>query len=902
MLRGEKSYFNMSLIIICALLLLVPASSIAAEFYEGFEGSVVGQMPTNWTQIYSGNAMYVSDLAPAEGVNSFFMQGRPYWASGMKIGLGFLNMQSSTYMLNFKMKVDDSSWIGDDGHVAAILILNKTCVYLGVVKINGVYRLLTVTSDNEGGGVTDLDIPNGIDVTKWVDYAIGINTIDSSVKFFANGLLVDSGFARSHNYDGIYDFYGDTLSLNAGSAGPSGYPSVFFDGFSIGNISSAYGGGKIAYECLIDGNWEICSMDDDGSQVVQLTNTTAIEQRPSISPDGKQIAFWSTISGQYEVYLMNADGANVTKLTTNATNDASYGRITWHPSGQSILYVAKNDGVHNVYLIGKDGSNPSALFADGYDRNWVSYNKNGSKIFYSKGQPYNFYSCEVYSSNADGTNETRLTNFATGYSDVGVSAWPGVMEVNGEGKIVFVRGVAYNKFQLFMMNEDGSSQQQITNSDSSDYNPIGNYSVPNVIYYYSRSSSGAVDLWKINYDGSGLTKMTTSGVNANPSWWVPDAPLDTDSDGLVDIIDNCPAVANPDQTDFDGDSMGDVCDADIDNDSILNTGDNCPLASNADQLNSDNDSLGDACDSDNDNDGISNAQDNCEFAANPNQADIDMDGLGDVCDADPDGDGILASDNCPFTPNPDQTNSDLDAYGDACDPDDDNDTIFDAVDNCPTVANTDQLDMDTDSIGDICDVDIDGDAIENDADDCPYVANVGQDDTDFDTVGDACDDDDDNDFVFDVADNCPLIANADQSDLDGDGRGDACDADLDGDGVANDIDNCLTIANANQSNWDLDILGDVCDGDIDGDGVVNASDECGFTIMGEVIDPANGCAIAQLVPCNAPRGTTVPWKNHGAFVSNTTQVLKKFLEDGLITQEQRDAMMNAAASSACGSK
>jgi CSLREA domain-containing protein len=36
---------------------------------------------------------------------------------------------------------------------------------------------------------------------------------------------------------------------------------------------------------------------------------------------------------------------------------------------------------------------------------------------------------------------------------------------------------------------------------------------------------------------------------------------DTDGDGVLDTVDNCPSVANPAQTDTDGDSTGDACDA-----------------------------------------------------------------------------------------------------------------------------------------------------------------------------------------------------------------------------------------------------------------------------------------------------------------------------------------------------
>jgi hypothetical protein len=36
--------------------------------------------------------------------------------------------------------------------------------------------------------------------------------------------------------------------------------------------------------------------------------------------------------------------------------------------------------------------------------------------------------------------------------------------------------------------------------------------------------------------------------------------LDTDGDGVINCLDNCPLVANPDQSDFDNDGLGDLCD------------------------------------------------------------------------------------------------------------------------------------------------------------------------------------------------------------------------------------------------------------------------------------------------------------------------------------------------------
>lgn len=264
--------------------------------------------------------------------------------------------------------------------------------------------------------------------------------------------------------------------------------------------------------------------------------------------------------------------------------------------------------------------------------------------------------------------------------------------------------------------------------------------------------------------------------------------VDQDGDGVSDLLDNCPDMANAMQEDADGDGVGDVCDTDRDGDGVDDVSDNCPLIANTDQADGDGDGIGDVCDMDvdTDQDGVDDGIDNCQFIVNPEQNDVDGDGAGDACDADGDNDGVdNGNDNCPFTANANQADEDQNGIGDACEGDVDGDGVGDGEDNCLNLPNADQNDADLDGQGDVCDDDRDGDAVNNDDDNCPLITNGDQKDSDGDLIGDLCDpdggsgsnEDTDNDGHNDNVDNCPNVPNGNQKDSDGDGHGDVCDDD-----------------------------------------------------------------------------------------------------------------------------
>lgn len=321
-------------------------------------------------------------------------------------------------------------------------------------------------------------------------------------------------------------------------------------------------------------NWDIYSMNVDGTGIARLTDSPSIDNHPNLSPDGTTVVFSSNLSGNFENYKAPlgtlADETTWVQLTTfGCANTDSPNRCTparhpeWSPDGAEIIYTAKDGccptteiitsqcsvpvqhvdpcGEHfeQIHIMNADGTNDRVIdtvtlqggscgtptvFHAGHPQ----FHPNGDKIIFSGATNRDGTDWEVFIVDWDGTLASNLQQVTQGTAYPPNPANPiqmtGGARFSCDGENIYYSSTRTWKgnSQLFAVRGWASQTLPLPVSDDlrltwhcgNDYVP--EQSCPNGALIYTSDAKEPwdnptdLDMWKINTDGSGRSNLTAN--------------------------------------------------------------------------------------------------------------------------------------------------------------------------------------------------------------------------------------------------------------------------------------------------------------------------------------------------------------------------------------------------------
>lgn len=160
--------------------------------------------------------------------------------------------------------------------------------------------------------------------------------------------------------------------------------------------------GSIAFASTRSGGTDIYVIGTDGT-LKQITNHSAQDTSPSWSQDGKKLVFASNRDGgDFDLFSVNADGTGLKQITkTNADETAP----AWSPDGSRIAYISGS----SVYVLDVASGVSTRLTTSGSAVS-LSWSIDGSQIVYASGG-------DLYVIGSSGGSPVRITSGGAQDSD-----------------------------------------------------------------------------------------------------------------------------------------------------------------------------------------------------------------------------------------------------------------------------------------------------------------------------------------------------------------------------------------------------------------------------------------------------------------------------------------------------
>jgi len=249
--------------------------------------------------------------------------------------------------------------------------------------------------------------------------------------------------------------------------------------------------GEIVFQSNLDGDNEIYSISNIGLK--KLTDNTWEDEHPMWSPDGKQIAFTANPEGSYDIFIMNADGSNINPLTSFPLDE---NWATWFPDGKSIVFtrqikkfLRKSVQVFRIDLLTKETKRIIPQYSKGLV---IPHMSPKAPLLTLTGKRTIGWDVAVFDMNK---NELK-------FLDEGGKSCRARFSEDGK-KLAYVSSKADKKGDIWLMNPDGSGKTRLTKRDDTyDYfpswSPDNNYIVFNSSHQHDHNGDWKLYIIEVN--------------------------------------------------------------------------------------------------------------------------------------------------------------------------------------------------------------------------------------------------------------------------------------------------------------------------------------------------------------------------------------------------------------------
>ena len=277
---------------------------------------------------------------------------------------------------------------------------------------------------------------------------------------------------------------------------------LVFGHFSISALAKAPETAKIVFTSRRDGNFEIYSMNPDGSEQINLTQHRAKDSAPIWSPTGKQILFVSDRGGIEDLYLMDPDGTNVRQVFKKLI-----GREfpTWSPDGKALAYQRFH--TFSIYTASIDGKDETKV-ADGL---WPAWSPNGSEIAFMASK-------FVWGENGNLQVPNVRVQIINLQTQVEETLLPGKTWMFDPAWAPDSTQITFSLNGIHVVNRDGSDLRKMI--DGAAFNPT--WSPHGNELVYNMGVGGIRNIFKVASGGGAPEQLThRQGDNFNADWFDP---------------------------------------------------------------------------------------------------------------------------------------------------------------------------------------------------------------------------------------------------------------------------------------------------------------------------------------------------------------------------------------------